>query len=527
MGDAGLPPSSIYIPPIKSIAIIGAGPTGLSVAKYLLVEEVFTNIVIYEQRSTVGGIWNLSSNEQSRRISLPQEDPRYGELPSREDDDKGGGEDPRDGGETIFGDGKSLEFESPLYEYLETNIPKPLMQFSDKAFDEKLPLFPGHKDVQEYLERYAEDVRGLIRFNTAVKDVRPVPNESGSEQEQWDVTTKYLHTGDETTQRYDAVVVANGHYTIPHVPSISGLASWAQRYPGTVIHSKAYRRPQDYTGQKVLVIGNSASGLDIASQIASCAKTPVLLSSRSESAFGTHPANEFREDVDEIREFLPAREAEKAVRFKSGRVEHEVDAVIFATGYFYSYPFFSNSDIKTQITNADGTRLQGLYRDLFSIEYPSLVFPVINTKVVPFPLSQNQASVIARAWSGRLILPPKEEMKAWEDQMVRKKGDRRGFHTMRFPDDARVINELFWWAGQAERREGLENEGRGREGVRWDERMVWLRSQFPAIKAAFGAKGDDRVGVRSVEELGFDFDKWRAGAGEEAGNVFEQSGCYL
>lgn len=45
-----------------------------------------------------------------------------------------------------------------MYERLESNLPKMIMQHSDMAFPEDEQLFASHEATQEYLERYAEDV---------------------------------------------------------------------------------------------------------------------------------------------------------------------------------------------------------------------------------------------------------------------------------------------------------------------------------------------------------------------------------
>jgi cation diffusion facilitator CzcD-associated flavoprotein CzcO len=507
MGDAG---ANGWTPSVSRIAIIGAGPVGISCAKYLVAENAFSQIDIYEQRSRVGGIWNLSEPVKSRHIPIPQTDPRYGHHKRR------------NGKADISDDAEPLEFESPLYDYLETNIPKELMAFSDKPFPEDEPLFPTHGAVLRYLEDYADEVKTLIRFNTAVRDIHPVRDEA-TRQEQWDLIAHDLETSETLYIRYDAIVVANGHYTVPYVPDVAGIKDWNKAYPGTIIHSKAYRRPEDFSGQKVVVIGNSASGLDIAAQIGKHCRTPVLLSSRSVSAFGTMDGGGYREDVDEIVEFLsPVGEAQRAVRFKSGRIEKDIDAIVFATGYFYSYPFLSNI---TPPVAPDGLRTRNTFEHLFSIHHPTLAFPVINLKVIPFPLSQNQAAVIARVWSGRLKLPSVAEMEDWEQKVIGSRGNGKYFHLKKFPEDSAQINQLFEWAMKADNKTGLDNEGRGKLGVVWNERLVWMRSRFPDIKAAYMAKGKDRFKIRRVEDLGFDFDKWRDGAEHEDLEMFQQARC--
>ena len=525
-------PSPTFLPgEISRVAIIGAGPVGVAFAKYLLAEkDAFSEIVIYEQRDNVGGIWNLSGNEISGKVPMPQGDPYFG---------TGGisGED-------------ALEFESPLYEYLETNIPKQLMAFSDTPFPEDEPLFPGHKAVLRYLERYADDVRHLIRFRTKVSDIKLLIKgfeDIGAQRQKdvWDISIHDLRTGTEKTEHYDAVVVANGHYTVPSIPAITGLENFQSTYSGSgdgkvlIVHSKAYRRPQDFANKKkVLVIGNSASGLDIAAQIGKAVREneggQVWLSARSESAFGTAEKVSWRRDVGEVVEFLAAAAGcHRAVRFRDGQVESGFDAVVFATGYFYNFPFLKHFDERQSLTNTsrsgplitDGLRIRGLYQHLFQIEHPTLVFPVVNLKVIPFPLSQNQAAVVSRIWASRMNLPSQETMRQWEKQLIEQKGDGKYFHLKRFPEDAAQINELYTWADEAKKLTGLENAGIGKLGAIWDERLVWMRSRFPDIKAAFAKKGEGRFSIKAMEDLGFSFEEWKDKTTQDGRRMFTEAKC--
>jgi NADPH-dependent glutamate synthase beta subunit-like oxidoreductase len=43
--------------PIKSVAVIGAGPSGLSAVKALDEEKTFDTIRVFERRDQVGGTW--------------------------------------------------------------------------------------------------------------------------------------------------------------------------------------------------------------------------------------------------------------------------------------------------------------------------------------------------------------------------------------------------------------------------------------------------------------------------------------
>lgn len=405
-------------------------------------------------------------------------------------------------------DKSSLEatFISPLYDGLETNIPHNLMRFSDKPFPGASQLFPKFGTVLHYLEEYSTDVRHLIRFQTQVVDVKlddPIAKS-------WSVTSKQLDTGIIETKIYDAVVAASGHYTVPSVPSIKGISSWNKAYPGIIRHSKLYNSPEGYQGEKVVIVGNSASGIDIGTQIGKvCGE--LICSSRSPSYFVFTTADN-RKELPEIVEFLDPSQYNRAIRFENGDVEENIDAIIFCTGYLYSFPFLSELDppvIK------DGSRTLHAYKHFFNIQHPTLVFPVLNHKVIPFPFAENQSAVFARVWSGRLSLPSKEEMYEWETSTVSELGDGKQFHAMPFPMDADYLNELYDWAASADPKPGLDNDGRGKEGIRWGEEERWLRERFPQIKIAFANLGDERHSCQSLQEIGFDFEAWKIQQQEE------------
>jgi cation diffusion facilitator CzcD-associated flavoprotein CzcO len=497
---------------VRRIAIVGAGASGLTAARYatlspdavytdanarvqsryLLAEGCFDQIGILEQRDRVGGVWNPSSAYEKER--LPQDVPQENPYPPLEDPIwrpvNSAAEEQRE-----------ASFVSPLYDGLETNIPHNLMEFSDLPFPKEVQLFPTAEAVLEYLEDYSKDVRHLIQFHTQVVDIRLHDAATGT----WTVTSKDLATGITRRDSYDAIVAASGHYNVPYVPSINGISAWDTAYPGTIIHSRFYANPERYRDKKVIVIGNSASGYDIGSQIGRVCRSPLLSSVQSPSYFGA-PAGTDRQEYPPIAEFLSPDTHNRAVRFENGVVESDVDAIIFCTGYLYSFPFLST--IKPPVIT-DGSRTLRVYQQLFYIEQPTLVFPALTQKVIPFPTAEAQAAVLARVWSGRLELPSKQEMYAWEEQTVASRGQGKSFHVIGFPGDADYINFMHDWAARAEPLRCLSNNGQGKEGPYWGEEKRWMRERFSRFKEAFASKGEDRHQCRRVEELGFDFAAWK------------------
>lgn len=457
--------------------------------RYLLAEKHFDQVDVFEQRSSVGGAWNYSPSSSKIGVSttVPHLDPHEPiEKPTWIDQPDGTSE---------------AVFVSPLYDRLETNIPKELMRYSDKPFPSQTQLFPKHHMVKQYLEEYAEGLKSLIQFETQVVDVRLKDPESST----WELTTKHLRTGVAKSRIYDAVVVASGHFTVPFVPDISGIQAWDRSYLGAITHSKFYDSPEAFRGKKVVVVGSSASGLDIGAQINEVSLGRILASQKSESYLAASaPADKII--CAEIVEFLSPATHDRAIRFADGRVEEQVDAIVFCTGYFYSFPFLSslNPPVVTH-----GWRTMNVYQQLFYIDRPTLAFPVLSQRVIPFPMAENQAAVFSRVWSGRLQLPSREKMRAWEDSEIATKGDQKAYHILPFPQDADYLNFLYDWASSAEPRPGLDNSGKGKLGTYWGSRERWMRALFPEIRRKFVQKGDQRGQIQSLAELGFVFGEWQ------------------
>lgn len=50
-------------------------------------------------------------------------------------------------------------------------------------------------------------------------------------------------------ERFDAVVVASGHFNVPWIPPVEGLDEFERSRPGSVLHSKMYRGREDFRGK--------------------------------------------------------------------------------------------------------------------------------------------------------------------------------------------------------------------------------------------------------------------------------------
>ncbi|KAM7219987.1 hypothetical protein V8F06_004673 [Rhypophila decipiens] len=449
---------------IRNIAIIGAGPCGLAAAKYLIAQGAFENVAIFEQQDEVGGVWYYS-RETSQARHVPQTSafcPPDPPLRSPQD--------------------KAPKFPSPMYEVLHTNIPRSLMQFSDLAFPADSLIFPSREHVQEYLVSYAKDIRHLIRFSSQVQDVR-LRQVAGKDQ--WDIDVLDLKTGEATACTYDAVCVASGHYSTIYIPDVENLSAFHEAHPGVVMHSKYYRDAAGFTNKKVVVVGNSASGLDISNQISRVCRKPLLLSVQTATPPGYLDLIG-AEEVPVIEGFLVN---ERGVRFQGGRVEKDVDAVVFATGYLYSFPFLTS--LKPPLVT-DGRRVHRAYKELFHSDHLTIVFPGLPVKVVPFAIAESQAALVSRTWANKLPLPSAEEMEQWEKEESEKRGP--AFHVWPKGGDGEFINSVY---------ERIVASGTsGKTPPRWDEELLWERQIYFDAKLKFELQG---CKAHSLQELGFQY----------------------
>lgn len=288
-----------------------------------------------------------------------------------------------------------------LYESLTTNIPHPVMGYTEHLFPPSTPLFPDAAAVQAYLESYAFrfNLIPFIRFNVTVTHAAWI-------HDHWRVT---VSTGE--ALEFDNLVVANGHYRLPNVPDIPGLDRWMSSNRAS--HSAWYRRPHDF-GRKVLIVGDGPSGRDITAEMRDHAQTVI----HSVSGSISRDDGCFKLRGKPLHFYDDGR-----VLFEQGIIEEDIDHCILATGFQIDFPFFDDDTIKignipshsplpTDLHNSR-RHVYPLAKYLFPLQscYPvtSVAFMVLLFKVVPFPMAEAQARAIVRAFADPASLDLKQE----------------------------------------------------------------------------------------------------------------------
>ena len=270
-----------------------------------------------------------------------------------------------------------------LYASLTTNLPRDLMAFDGYTFysagggEDRWPRYPGHAQVAEYLRRFSHDcdITRRIRFEHKVTSVTPAG-------QGWHVSG----------EPFDAVAVCNGHFSEPIVPSLPGLDCFA----GTALHSHNYRRPEPFAGKRVLVLGSSVSGADLARELATVATVHFSGRAFTETMRG-------RDGIVRCPSMTCLDGADAVL--SNGESIRDVDAIVFCTGYHYRLPFLPPL-AGGRVRN---NRVRNVYRQLLDIDHPTLAFVGLGFRIVPFPFFQRQARWFARLLAGAFELPSRTE----------------------------------------------------------------------------------------------------------------------
>ncbi|VUC36560.1 unnamed protein product [Clonostachys rosea] len=429
----------------RRVAIIGAGPSGLAATHALASEKIFDTIRIFDRRPEVGGLWNY---DQEPDVFPHATD---GSLPSRE----------LERPENLPGFAPAAPADpntrTALYYALDSNVGASTMAFTWAPFPEanspnsvrRLGLNNAsrpHYAIIGWIEDNFKPFLPWISLSTTVEKVEKIDKE-------WVLTLRKSHQRyggkDEDywwTEKFDAVLVASGHYSTPYIPNISGVIETSKHLPGAFEHSKSYRKADKYVNKKVLIVGGSISATDFITDLHDVVKGKLELAVRTQNealqAAYNLPNVQLR---PEIKSITASKDGGVTVTFVDGESIQNVDHLIFATGYRFSYPYLKPDLVAS---TKESNRVTGLYQHVFSIEDPTLAF-VGNVKAgLTFRVNEYQAVAIARFLAGRsAALPSKEDQRKWEAERLALKGPSSSFHEI-LPDFEPYFNWLADFAGE-------------------------------------------------------------------------------
>lgn len=352
------------------VAILGAGPSGLAQLRAFEAArragEEIPEIVCYEKQSDWGGMWNYTW-----RTGLDAF------------------------GEPVHGS---------MYRYLWSNGPKECLEFADYSFEEHfgrpIASYPPRAVLRDYIMGRVEksDVRKYIHFSTAVQWVS-----YDEETSKFSVTVRDLKEDELRTEEFDYVVAATGHFSTPNAPYFEGL----EQFPGRVLHAHDFRDACEFEDKDLLLIGSSYSAEDIGTQCHKYGAKSVTFSYRSAPMGFDWPAG-----FDE-RPLLEKVESNTA-HFSDG-TSKEVDAIILCTGYQHYFSFLPDElTLKTDNVMYP----EGLYKGIFSLVNPKLMFLGMQDQYYTFNMFDAQAWYARDVMFGKIKLPSAEEMLADSEKWV-------------------------------------------------------------------------------------------------------------
>ncbi|MBI2719749.1 MAG: NAD(P)/FAD-dependent oxidoreductase [Rhizobiales bacterium] len=345
------------------VAVIGAGPSGLAALRAFQSARKkgakIPEIVCFEKQDDWGGLWNYTW-----RTGLDE----YGEP-----------------------------VHCSMYRYLWSNGPKECLEFADYSFEEHfgkpIASYPPRAVLWDYIVGRVKKagVRKWIRFNTPVRMVN------------WDKKKKTFHVTVHdrvkdrmTTEDFDYVICAGGHYSTPNAPFFEGL----DRFNGRVLHAHDFRDALEFKDKDILIVGRSYSAEDIGSQCWKYGARSVTSTYRSKPMGFKWPKN-FEERP------LLQKVTGKTAHFKDGSTK-EVDAIILCTGYQHHFPYLPE-DLRLKTAN----RLWplDLYKGVVWEPNPRFFYIGMQDQFYTFNMFDAQAWYARDVILGRIRLPKADAMR--------------------------------------------------------------------------------------------------------------------
>ncbi|XP_071751654.2 flavin-containing monooxygenase 5-like [Centroberyx gerrardi] len=398
----------------RRVAVVGGGSSGLACIKSCLDEGL--EPVCFESSDDIGGLWRFKENPEADRASI--------------------------------------------YHSVIINTSKEMMCYSDFPIPAHFPNYMHNSLIMDYFRMYADgfQLTKHIRFNTKVLQVKQRSDFSRSGQ--WDVETENKD-GKKEQHIFDAVMICIGHHCHPNLPlhDFPGIDTFKGKY----FHSRDYKTPEEWRNKKVVVIGIGNSGGDIAVELSRVTKQLYLSTRRgawvlnrvgdnglpldmtfnrmatslqsilpfglfcslgesqlnkrfNHSLYNLKPKHRLFSQHPTMNDELPNRILSgtvqvkpnirrfqgSSVEFEDGSVVEDIDLVVFATGYSFSFPFLAS-----QVLSVSGNK-STLYKYVFppELDRPTLaIIGLVQPLGAIMPISEMQARWATRVFKGCNKLP--------------------------------------------------------------------------------------------------------------------------
>jgi Flavin-binding monooxygenase-like len=351
------------------------------------------------------------------------------------------------GGNWVFGNRNGM---SSAYRQLHINTSRDRMEYSDFPMPKTYPDYPHHTQIARYFDAYVDHFgfRDRIRFEMLVRRAERLPDGA------WELTLD-----DGSAQRFDALLVANGHHWDPRWPEPRFPGH--ERFSGTQIHAHSYRDSDLLAGKRVVILGMGNSAMDIAVECSYAAEHTFLAARRGawilpkyllgrptdqlpndprlpwavrrrvfEALIRVHvgrperyglprPDHRFGEAhptvsgriLDRIQHgtITPkpniARLDGDFVEFADGSRER-IDVIVYCTGYKISFPFFDE-----QLISAPDNHIE-LFRRVFHPEIGNVFFvALVQPLGATMPVAEVQGQWIADYLKGEYALPSRRALR--------------------------------------------------------------------------------------------------------------------
>lgn len=377
----------------KRVCIIGAGPSGLAQLRAFQSAEdkgaEVPEVVCYEQQDNWGGLWNYTW-----RTGVDQ----YGNP-----------------------------CHASMYRYLWSNGPKEGLEFADYSFEEhfgkQIASYPPRPVLMDYIEGRVKKagVRDKIKFSHYIRDVR-YDDKTGM----FSVTARDQVNDVETTEEFDHVIVASGHFSSPNVPHYEGFDS----FQGRIVHAHDFRDALEYKDQDILILGTSYSAEDIGSQCWKYGCKSVTVSHRTAPMGYKWPEN-----WQEVPALL--RVEGKTAYFKDG-TSKDVDVIILCTGYRFRFAFLPD-ELRLQTENRLATA--DLYKGVAWNKNPKMFYLGMQDQWFTFNMFDAQAWYVRDLIMGRIALPDQATREQDViDRVVREDAGKDDYDAIRYQGD--YVQEL-------------------------------------------------------------------------------------